>query len=221
MADTDKGQCGVVCGCAKTIQALNDEIQQLREVNGKLKEANRKAQEDKMVLDCRMKVFGESFYIRGVNSARNPDRSAEELEYLNAQLYLGQMSSEIQTNMYRFVHPGLFRENKSYLFNDIKQDIKTIGDRILKQKAKGRWSGLKKTLNWDERVHTPGAISLYSARNKSSHPFLSEERLREALAVWIRVNGRKDEETIKELIERWKTMTNVLTKSASSQLLRS
>lgn len=208
MADTDKGQCGIVCGCAKKIQALNDVIQQLREVNGKLKEANRKAQEDKMVLESKMNVFGESFYIRSVNSARNPDLSAEKLEYLNALLYLGQMSSEIQTNMYRFVHPGLFRENKSYLFDDIRKDIQKIDDRILKENAKGRWSGLKKTLNWDDRVHTPKAISLYTTRNKTCHPFVSEERLREALAVWIRVNGRNGVETIKELIERWKTMTN-------------
>lgn len=197
MADTDKGQCGIVCGCTKVIQQL--------------KAANIKAEEDKRDLEREITVLQESLSIRDVHSPPKPDRSAEELEYVNALLCLGQMSSEIQTFMYRYVHPSLFREKESYLFDSIKRDIKKIDDPILEKEAKGRWAGLKETINWNDRIHTSKVISIYTTRNKKFHPVVSEEKLRESLAVWRRLgelNGPRDEETIEELIERWKTMRN-------------
>ena len=175
-----------------------------------MKAANRKAEEEKRDLERQITVLQESLSIRDVHSHK-PNRSAEELEYVNALLYLGQMSSEIQTLMYRYVHPTLFREKESYLFGSIKRDIKKINNPILKKEAKDRLAGLEKTLNWNDRIHTPKVISLYTTRNKKFHPVVSEEKLRESLAVWRRLgelNDPKDEETMEELIDRWKTMTN-------------
>ena len=118
------------------------------------------------------------------------------------------MCAEIQTFMYRYVHPSLYREKETYLFDTIKKDIKEIGDPVLKREAKDRWAGLKRTLAWNERKHTRKVISLHTTRNKTFHTVLSEEKLREALAVWRRLGMHDDEETIEGLIERWKTMRN-------------
>lgn len=195
--------------CTNEIQSKNDEIEHLKEEIAKLKAAIGKAEDDKMVLESKMNVLEESFHIRDAHSAGEPDRPAGELEYVNSLVCLGQMCSEIQTFMYRYVHPSLYREKETYLFDTIKNDIKKIGDPVLKREAKDRWAGLKRTLDWNERKHTPKVISLHTTRNKTFHTVLSEEKLRESLAVWRRRGMlNDDEETIEGLIERWKTLRN-------------
>ena len=207
MADTDKGECGIVCGYTEVIQSKNDEIHQLKEENATLKAANHKAEEHIRDLLKAVGVLQDSLSKRGVHSARKPDCSAQELEYMNSLICLGQMCSEIQTFMYRFVHPSLFREKETYLFLTIEKDIRKIDDPTLKREAMDRLAGLKRKLKWNDEIHKPKVISLYTERNKTFHTLLCEEKLRESLAVRRRLGMlNDDEETIQELIKMWLTM---------------
>ena len=209
MPDPDKGECGIISGYTKIIQSKNDEIHQLKRENAALKAANHKAEEHIRDLLRAIAVLQDSLSERGVHSARKSDHSAQELEYVNSLICLGQMCSEIQTFMYRYVHPSLFREKETYLFHTIEKDIKNIGDPTLKREATDRLAGLKRTLKWNDRIHTPKVISLYTERNKTFHTLLCEEKLRESLAVWRRLGMlNDDEETIQGLIEMWLIMRN-------------
>ena len=183
--------------------------EEMKSVEGKLE----KTRNENQVLKKEVKELKDSHQKLLPLASGRPMLSAPQMAPgVQASLYLGELSRQLQGKMYAYVLPQSFSPIGNYKVKTIRRDVERLPKTAEeKEKARKRWEELQNKLNWSE-MYEDAIKLLQENRNVDAHPIISAKLLHEAVEMMDArgsLKGRLSRECVDVLIKMWKILQSL------------
>lgn len=192
---------------------LKENFEVLAEEMKSVEEKLEKTRTENQVLKKEVKELKESHQKLLPLASARPMLSAPQIASdVQASLYLGELSRQLQGKMYAYVFPQSFSPIGNYKVKTIRRDVERLPKTAEeKEKARKRWEELQNKLNWSE-MYEDAIKLLQENRNMDAHPIISAKLLQKAVEIMDargNLKGRLSRECVDVLIKMWKILQSL------------
>lgn len=192
---------------------LKENFEVLAEEMKSVEEKLEKTRTENQVLKKEVKELKESHQKLLPLASARPMLSAPQIASdVQASLYLGELSRQLQGKMYAYVFPQSFSPIGNYKVKTIRRDVERLPKTAEeKEKARKRWEELQNKLNWSE-MYEDAIKLLQENRNMDAHPTISAKLLQKAVEIMDakgNLKGRLSRECVDVLIKMWKILQSL------------
>lgn len=192
---------------------LKENFEVLAEEMKSVEEKLEKTRTENQVLKKEVKELKESHQKLLPLASARPMLSAPQIASdVQASLYLGELSRQLQGKMYAYVFPQSFSPIGNYKVKTIRRDVERLPKTAEeKEKARKRWEELQHKLNWSE-MYEDAIKLLQENRNMDAHPTISAKLLQTAVEIMDakgNLKGRLSRECVDVLIKMWKILRSL------------
>lgn len=192
---------------------LKENFEVLAEEMKSVEEKLEKTRTENQVLKKEVKELKESHQKLLPLASARPMLSAPQMASdVQASLYLGELSRQLQGKMYAYVFPQSFSPIGNYKVKTIRRDVERLPKTAEeKEKARKRWEELQHKLNWSE-MYEDAIKLLQENRNMDAHPTISAKLLQKAVEIMDakgNLKGRLSRECVDVLIKMWKILQSL------------